>query len=263
MCSVCCNVDDCCLSCFFFKVNDLIAKILVVDPNKRLSLRGISEHPWMKFGQESVPRLEAIDLILSHNTDVELQWSALVMAMPKLDVVYTVPIDRMRQLEVHRMVCHYPTADMKFTVTLLRVSMNPSDPPFFEFVIRAGETSEFQNLVDQIQKTFKRSMLELTGFPSGSLSKAPLSDDTKKLIASDGLGSSSEANPSNVVGGLNMSAQGIHDMLRDHSSSGPTSPVKSESISPDPTSPQHIYASSPMFSAKTPDLKKSGYLFNK
>ncbi len=30
------------------EANDLIRKILVVDPNERLSLRGISEHSWMK-----------------------------------------------------------------------------------------------------------------------------------------------------------------------------------------------------------------------
>ncbi len=83
-----------CLSSFFAQANDLIAKILVVEPEKRLSLRGISQHPWMMFGEESVPRLEAIDLILSHSTDVEMQWRALCKAVTDLQVVYTVPIDR-------------------------------------------------------------------------------------------------------------------------------------------------------------------------
>lgn len=102
----------------------------------RPSLRSISQHSWLVNGEESVPRLEAIDLILSPSTDVELQWAALCKAVTDLQVVYTVPMDSQRTLELHRMVCHYPTADMKFTITMLRVSSSPNDPPFFEFVIR-------------------------------------------------------------------------------------------------------------------------------
>jgi hypothetical protein len=60
------------------------------------------------------------------------------------------------------MICHYPTAEMKFTITMMRVSTSPNDPPFFEFVIRAGETSEFQNLVESIRKAHKANMNELT-----------------------------------------------------------------------------------------------------
>ncbi len=166
------------------EANDLIRKILVVDPNERLSLRGISEHPWMKYGEESVPRLEAIDLILSDSTDVEKQWAAMCAAATDLQVVFTVPIDRKRQLEIHRMMCHYPTAEMKFAITMLRVSESPADPPFFEFVIRAGETSEFQNLVEQLRKCFKMKLAELLGAPfaNKSLSKASLSAEARKIL---------------------------------------------------------------------------------
>lgn len=118
------------------------------------------------------------------------------------------------------MMCHYPTAEMKFTVTMMRVSESPAgwvaaqkkrrsicsqfqkDPPFFEFVIRKGETSEFQNLVEQLRKCFKVSVVgcwwdgltqskkmklaEMLGLPvKSSLSKAGgMSAEARKLLQS-------------------------------------------------------------------------------
>ena len=181
------------------EANDLIKLILVVDPEERLSLRGISEHSWMKYGEESVPRLEAIDLILSDVNDVDKQWQAMCLAATELQVVFTVPIDRKRQLEVHRMMCHYPTAEMKFTITMLRVTESKFDPPFFEFVIRAGETSEFQNLVEQLRKCFKLKLAELLGLPTTnkSISKGTLSIEARRLLqSSNPLGESRDSSAS-------------------------------------------------------------------
>ncbi len=198
------------------EANDLIRKILVVDPNERLSLRAISEHPWMKYGEESVPRLEAIDLILSDSTDVNKQWEAMCAAATELQVVFTVPIDRKRQQEIRRMTCHYPTAEMKFAITMMRVSDSPADPPFFEFVIRAGETSEFQNLVEQLRKCFKMKLAELLGTPlsNKSLSKSSLSAEARKILqqssmglqdSQDGLLSSSERVPQDSISSASSS----------------------------------------------------------
>ena len=177
------------------EANDLMNKILVVDPDKRLSLRAISEHPWMKYGQETVPRLEAIDLILSDVTDVEKQWEAMCKAARELQIVFTVPMEQERRMEIHRMKCHFPASELKFTITEMRVSESRVDPPFFEFVIRKGETSELQNIVEQLRKTFKATLAKVLGLPfnpSKSLSKGSLTIEQRRLLAvSATLGDSS------------------------------------------------------------------------
>ncbi len=45
-----------------------------------------AEFSQQRFGHESKPRLEAIDLILSDSTDVEKQWSAMCAAATELQV---------------------------------------------------------------------------------------------------------------------------------------------------------------------------------
>ena len=131
------------------------------------------------------------------------------------------------------MTCHYPTAEMKFAITMMRVSDSPADPPFFEFVIRAGETSEFQNLVEQLRKCFKMKLAELSGMPlsNKSLSKSSLSAEARKILeqssmglqdSQDGLLSSSERLPQDSLSSASSSVATLSP-----SSSRPLSPLTS------------------------------------
>lgn len=137
-------------------VKDLISKILKVDPEERLSLDQILEHPWCK-GTATQPNLVSQKLSVNSSVDNELHWNLLKDVCQDLDIhVLEAPHDEHPDKRILK--CTYLPKDLKFVASL---SKHGEEPNFLEFNLKEGESREFRICVDRIKTKFRDSLPEV------------------------------------------------------------------------------------------------------
>ncbi|KAH3732442.1 protein kinase [Pelomyxa schiedti] len=154
---------------------DLLSRMLVVDPNNRVSLCDIQHHPWLTSCPAQVPSLFDSHLKLEPTTRAQTVWALLHDSLKKLNIVFIQATN-----DPQTLWCHFVTKDMvRFNATLRLYA----EGPYFEFTYVSGSGLVLRRTIAELKQIFeeqvdmlKKRRLTIKA-PSGNI-------DTTMLITS-------------------------------------------------------------------------------
>lgn len=143
------------------EAKDLIQHILQVDPNNRLTLQAIKNHPWTRGNQKQPQLMQyALDLEYKSVTSwLEAKgWETVEKILDMFEIYYLLN-DAHSDLStktIRNLKCLYPPADLKFSVSLMAPDGEHGKIIMIQFNLREGETKQFRKLVHRIHKAFRQ-----------------------------------------------------------------------------------------------------------
>eukprot|EP00741_Cyanophora_paradoxa_P008532 tig00001339_g8257.t1 len=141
------------------EARELIAGMLQVDPERRVSTEQIRKHAWLA-GPAKGPVLVRFELPLDPAWlhDVEIPKAVIAEAVRERDIhLHAAPADKSAAWAMH---CYCPADNLKFSIAFRR-PVSPDPAPYLEFELKEGESLLFRKLARRFQAMCQRRLQDL------------------------------------------------------------------------------------------------------
>lgn len=144
----------------------LIRSLLRVNPEDRIKLTDVLVHPWLAVKKSYNPKKIRHPISVP---EAKKCWKEFISLVRSKDVVcVSTHKENPKKSTLQKVNCHYPSKDLKFSITLVDLGLDIQEEPFdddkddaeeahtqfLEFNLKEGESYTFKELVESICQWF-------------------------------------------------------------------------------------------------------------